>query len=823
MVRRVLLMLRVLVCSVASVTFALGLPSAARAADTGTYVLTNGIPQLHAMGLGNNFHVASFRARAGMSYRVQVTTLGMTEWSSINVILRAVDGTAIDGTYVMNTTGGVYGKSAADGTMTVQLTGSWMGATPPSYRITTDEFEPMTIEGTTRDLVTGEPLPGMTVDLFRQPVGSFPDHEQAVSSDAQGHYSFSIEVPHGFDESWEPIYIVGFTDPSGAREGEFDGGQQNWANATHFAFSSGAIHTDVDGRLGLPWAIDAIVRSGDGGPAVPGAVIQVYQRNACDWWVPGETLVADDQGHFTLARSARTVTRVKVHDPSGMIPDQFIGGGFDVWDAADVQMQSGMTSTAPIILHSGAQVVGRVMDGTTGKPVAGAIVQAWRATQRDGWVQARNAATGPDGAYVLRTVPGSYRLCVVDPSGLHAPRWNSGAVTQDSAPDVLTSESTVTVVDFLASPDLVPPTTSASGTVGWSRGPVTVALIAGDDGDGVAHTYYSVGDDTTAHLYSGPLLFATEGRTRLRFWSTDFAGNVEPQQTTWVQIDRGRPGVVDDACSVYETSAVIRMAMADLLSGSDHLVYRVDATPWKTAAGSMTTLTVTTPGRHVLEYVGVDVAGNESTCAVAAFTIGSASTACSLMPVARVAAYGSTVPLSGRIAVTPGVPARYPVMIESSTDGRVFSPTGQSGATGDDGSFDATVRAVRNCWIRVVCIGTPGVAGSTSRPVRLLAKAALTTPTAPKSVHAYHVFTIAGMLSPGHVGGSRVVSIRCYRSEHGRWVLRKTIAARTSTGASSSRFSARLGLSRGWWRLVARHADASHATTDSGYRTILVR
>jgi hypothetical protein len=80
----------------------------------------------------------------------------------------------------------------------------------------------------------------------------------------------------------------------------------------------------------------------------------------------------------------------------------------------------------------------------------------------------------------------------------------------------------------------------AGGAVGWRHTGQTVALKASDAGAGVAATYYTV-DGGSRQTYAGPFDIADAGSHVVRYWSKDWAGNVESRHKGYVNIDRSKP------------------------------------------------------------------------------------------------------------------------------------------------------------------------------------------------------------------------------------------------------------------------------------------
>lgn len=133
-------------------------------------------------------------------------------------------------------------------------------------------------------------------------------------------------------------------------------------------------------------------------------------------------------------------------------------------------------------------------------------------------------------------------ISVADPA--HALAWD----TTDLTP--------VASHVFTPHADATPPVTTATPPGGWFPSDVTVTLSATDDATGVASTQYSV--DAYAYVYSAPFVLSSEGISTLQFFSTDFAGNIEPTQMATIGIDRTPPavaivtpanGAVYDLCS----------------------------------------------------------------------------------------------------------------------------------------------------------------------------------------------------------------------------------------------------------------------------------
>jgi 5-hydroxyisourate hydrolase-like protein (transthyretin family) len=96
-------------------------------------------------------------------------------------------------------------------------------------------------------------------------------------------------------------------------------------------------------------------------------------------------------------------------------------------------------------------------------------------------------------------------------------------------------------------------------------------------------------------------------------------------------------------------------------------------------------------------------------------------------------------------------------------------------------------------------------------------------PSTPASVKHGVAFTIVGTIVK-HAAGSSPVTLQFYRSEHGRWTLRKSTTAKASgvDGVGFSKYSDSTSLAlTGQWRVRAMHKAGSHILY-SGYRNFTI-
>ncbi|MCC5831323.1 MAG: PKD domain-containing protein [Phycisphaeraceae bacterium] len=94
---------------------------------------------------------------------------------------------------------------------------------------------------------------------------------------------------------------------------------------------------------------------------------------------------------------------------------------------------------------------------------------------------------------------------------------------------------------------------------GWFRSDVWITLSAEDPGgSGVEQTWYAIGDGPW-RIYEEPVLISEEGTTRVRYRSTDAAGNEEVSRVIHANIDRTPPVSAVHALPAFTNSADIRV------------------------------------------------------------------------------------------------------------------------------------------------------------------------------------------------------------------------------------------------------------------------
>lgn len=124
-------------------------------------------------------------------------------------------------------------------------------------------------------------------------------------------------------------------------------------------------------------------------------------------------------------------------------------------------------------------------------------------------------------------------------------------------------------IGSVETPDTSAPVTSSAlspsqpdGLNGWYVHPVAVTLTAEDDKSGVAGSEYSLDNGETWQPYESPFVIDQEGRTVVRYRSTDIAGNVEAAQALTLPIDKTAPTAEVSYSTVTPTSGSVTATIA---------------------------------------------------------------------------------------------------------------------------------------------------------------------------------------------------------------------------------------------------------------------
>jgi hypothetical protein len=194
-------------------------------------------------------------------------------------------------------------------------------------------------------------------------------------------------------------------------------------------------------------------------------------------------------------------------------------------------------------------------------------------------------------------------------------------------------------------------------------------------------------------------------------------------------------------------------------------------------------------------------------------------------PIASTVAYGGRVKTSGTLSTLSGIPlGDCAVFLEFSIDG--FTWYGGVIANTDLlGRFSLTSSAFSDGrYFRVEYNGSAIDLSAQSPAVFVKPKVSLQTPVAAASMSHTKSYKVYGDLKPQHAAGASAGTLQCYRLEAGHWRLRKSFPMTASTSGAFSHYNATVKLTlTGKWRMRAYHADALHAATYSGWRSVTVK
>ena len=244
-------------------------------------------------------------------------------------------------------------------------------------------------------------------------------------------------------------------------------------------------------------------------------------------------------------------------------------------------------------------------------------------------------AVGAGGAVYI-TDTDAHAICLVSPSGDvstvagsvgepgSADGYGSAArfdgprgIARDAAGTIYVADTANDTVrrgtlDTSAPVTTASPPLASTPTEGWRNTPQTVTLVATDEGSGVAGTSYSI-DDGPVLPYGGPFTVSALGSHVVSYFSTDNAGNVEAQQTGYVNIDSApvttaSPALASTASSGWRAGPLtVTLTATDAGSGIASTSCSIDGGPTVTYTGPFE---VSGSGSHTVTYFSTDNAGN---------------------------------------------------------------------------------------------------------------------------------------------------------------------------------------------------------------------
>ena len=165
--------------------------------------------------------------------------------------------------------------------------------------------------------------------------------------------------------------------------------------------------------------------------------------------------------------------------------------------------------------------------------------------------------------------------------------------------------------------DTTPPVTTVliggtSGTNGWYRTDVTIALIGNDATSGVQYTRYKLNGGAW-QIYVGPFPVNGDGIITLEYHSVDNVDLVEGTKNRGVKIDKAVPSTSEGVAGslgvngYYTSEVTVTLSATDIVSGILETKFSVDGGPFQTYVGPFN---VSGDWTHSILYYSADIAGN---------------------------------------------------------------------------------------------------------------------------------------------------------------------------------------------------------------------
>lgn len=384
---------------------------------------------------------------------------------------------------------------------------------------------PSGLEGTVRDSVSGDPVPGAFVAALRT---SDYRLEGGAVADDRGRYR--VEVDPG-------QYLLYLLDPTGGHTAAIADNPTVRVVAAHELGLADVAMTPTRG------AIEGVVTGDDTGRPVPGALALVLDRGG----MVERVSTADLSGRYAVEGLRQGDHLVGFVDPNGVRQIRFHAGSTSVPGATPVAVVAGGRTTldAPLPRQDseGAwdAVTGTIREVGTGVPLPGTVVVALRASDYR-FVRATTA----DGAgrYRLVLPPVPHVLAFLDPEGRHGSQWFDGRPTTalgEADPIAPPAVADAALAPRLGSIQGVitddPAGTPVPGAWAVAIGPTGVGGAAATDQDGV----YAI-DDLTPGTYRVTVVDPNGGRAQ-----EYVDGQVDYASADLIEVAAGRSASADAA------------------------------------------------------------------------------------------------------------------------------------------------------------------------------------------------------------------------------------------------------------------------------------
>ena len=184
----------------------------------------------------------------------------------------------------------------------------------------------------------------------------------------------------------------------------------------------------------------------------------------------------------------------------------------------------------------------------------------------------------------------------------------------------------------------------------------------------------------------------------------------------------------------------------------------------------------------------------------------------------------SAIGVSGKLANAAGKPfGGAPVYLQRSTDGRTWK-TAASATTSSKGAYSLAYVPSRSYRLRVKFTPLITYTATATVEVTEAPQPGLHAPSKPKQSKTGPVATFTGKLDARHTAGAHTVTLRLQQLLPTGWTDALTTFANNANSGGGTRYSRKLTLASGSWRVRAScKADSLHAAQATGWVTFAVK
>lgn len=180
--------------------------------------------------------------------------------------------------------------------------------------------------------------------------------------------------------------------------------------------------------------------------------VEVYRADGPDRWAvaASQTIWSSPDGSFSVplpAGSYRACFSEPVDDWAADVGRRCWSAGYEVWDATDIVVADGATTTITPVLPREARVRGRIV-GAGGSGVS-AYVAPYRRLPDGSWAWLGGEQSLADGTFLVPDLdPGTYRFCLLDVPRAFIPECWDDVATLDEAQELALAPGTTSRISF---------------------------------------------------------------------------------------------------------------------------------------------------------------------------------------------------------------------------------------------------------------------------------------------------------------------------------------------------------------------------------------